>query len=222
MKKSLFFISILALSFTSRAETVYVTDQLKLDMRSGEGTRFKIVKMVASGTPLTVLSRNPATGYTKVRLKNGAEGYILTRYTISDPIARRRLEQANNDLELLRSENGLLTTELDALKGNNTKTTATIDELANERDQLSNDLNTLRQTAANAIQLKQQRDQLQERVVNIERENQQLKREKQALEDSANQDWFLYGGILAFAGIFFGLLIPKISWHRKTSSWDTF
>ncbi len=56
----------------------------------------------------------------------------------------------------------------------------------------------------------------------MERENQQLKREKQALEDSTNQDWFLYGGILAFTGIFLGLIIPKIRWQRKTSNWDTF
>ena len=72
------------------------------------------------------------------------------------------------------------------------------------------------------MQLKQQRDQLQERVVNVERELQQIKRENQALQDTTNQDWFLYGGILSFIGIFLGLLLPKISWHRKTSNWDTF
>ena len=83
-------------------------------------------------------------------------------------------------------------------------------------------MENLKQTATNAIQLKQQRDQLQERVVNNERELQQIKREKQALEDSTKQDWFLYGGMLSFIGIFLGLLLPKLSWKRKTSNWDTF
>ena len=58
--------------------------------------------------------------------------------------------------------------------------------------------------------------------MNVERELQQIKREKQALEDSTKQDWFLYGGMLSFIGIFLGLLLPKLSWQRKTSNWDTF
>ncbi|MGR9072034.1 MAG: TIGR04211 family SH3 domain-containing protein [Gammaproteobacteria bacterium] len=222
MKKFLFFISFFILGFSTQAETVYVTDRLKLDLRSGESSRYKIVKMLSSGTPLTLIEENPDTGYSKVMLKNGMEGYILTRYTSKQPASRWLLEQATQELEKLRTENSRLTAKLNTLNGDKTQAISDNNDLSEERDRLSLELNELRQTAANAIQLKQQRDRLNERVVNIERENQQLKREKQTLEDSANQDWFLYGGLLAFAGIFFGLLIPKISWHRKTSSWDTF
>ena len=124
---------------------------------------------------------------------------------------------------LIESENDQIKTTLADLQTNNSSTASSNTELTKERDQLSTDLNDLRQTASNAIQLKRQRNELQERVVNVERELQQLKRAKQALEDSTSQDWFLYGGILSFLGIFFGLLIPKISWQRKShGNWDTF
>ena len=87
---------------------------------------------------------------------------------------------------------------------------------------MGSELAELQQTAANAIQLKQQRDQLQERVVSVERELQQLKRENQALTDSSNQDWFLYGGALSLFGVLLGFILPKLSWRRRSSGWDTF
>lgn len=95
-------------------------------------------------------------------------------------------------------------------------------EISKERDKLSADLSELQQTAANAIQLKQQRDQLQERVIAVERELQQLKRENLALTDNTNQDWFLYGGGLSLFGVLLGFILPKISWRRRSSGWDTF
>lgn len=222
MKKIIPLLILLGCSLSAYAETVYVTDNLKMILRNSESTRHKIIKMLPSGTPLTVLERNPKTGYTKVRLSNGMEGYILTRYTQDKPISRWYLKKARKKLEFLEAENARMKAELEKLSSNNNQAVTENKSLLQERDQLSKELNDLRQTAANAIQLKNQRDQLQERVITVERENQQLKREKQALEDSTNQDWFLYGGILAFTGIFLGLIIPKIRWQRKTSNWDTF
>ena len=209
-------------SFSANAETIYVTDHFKIELRSGESIRNKIIKMVPSGAQLTVIKQNPSTGYTKVRLKNGMEGYLLTRYTQNKPVSKWYLQQATEKLEFLQKENKAIMAEFAQLTGNNTSALSENVSLSQEREKLSTELNNLRQTAANAIQLKNQRDQLQERVITVERELQQLKLENKSLEDSTNQDWFLYGGILAFTGIFLGLFIPKIRWQRKTSNWDTF
>ena len=209
-------------SSTVNAETVYVTDNIKLTLRSAENNRSKILKMLRSGTPLTLIKRDEGTGYSKVRLKNGIEGYILNMHTLNKPISRWYLKKANKELALLQEENSRLKMKLGAVKGENYEAVSSQKSLSDERDKVRNELKNLRQTATNAIQLKHQRDQLQERVVSVERELQQIKREKQALEDSTKQDWFLYGGMLSFLGIFLGLLLPKLSWQRKTSNWDTF
>ncbi len=216
---SLFLLSIISTSVN--AKTVYVTDSIKFTLRSSESNRSKILKMVPSGTPLTVIEENKASGYSKVRT-GGIEGYILTRHTTPKPISRWYLNKANKQLQELKKENKLINEELQQLKGNNSNALASNQTLTQERDQLSKELNDLKQTAANAVQLKHQRDQLQERVISVERELQQLKRENQALEDSANQDWFLYGGILSLFGVLLGFVLPKLSWRRKTSNWDTF
>lgn len=223
MKHFFYFIIALFSCSSAFAESIYVSDNMKFTLRSGESNSHKIIKMLPSGTKLTLLSVNKETGYSKVKTSAGVIGYIPTRFTQNKPISSWYLNKANQKLELLQSENDQLKAALNDLQQNNTSAVSSNSQLTKERDQLSADLNDLRQTASNAIQLKRQRNELQERVVNVERELQQLKREKQALEDSTSQDWFLYGGILSFLGIFFGLLIPKISWQRKShGNWDTF
>jgi SH3 domain protein len=205
------FLMTLALTDLAQARTAFVTDSVEIPLRSGESERSKIVKMLPNGMPLTILGDNTENGYTYVQAANGAEGFILSRYMTGEPSARSQLEAATKKLESLQEENKQLKT-----------VHASNQEIGKERDKLSTELAELQQTAANAIQLKQQRDQLQERVVSVERELQQLKRENQTLTDSSNQDWFLYGGGLSLFGVLLGFILPKLSWRRRTSGWDTF
>ena len=221
MKNRLPFLVILFLSWVANAETIYVTDDLELILRSGPSQKNKIVKMLPSSTPLTVLKRE-SNGYIKVQTPKGSKGYILSRHTKKNHTNSWYLKIATEKLEQLRTKYKQIETELETLKSEHTHKVSDNRSLGEQKDQISQELSELQQTATSAVQIKQQRDQLQERVVNAERELQQLKRDKQTLEDSANQTWFIYGGLLAFAGIFLGLLIPKISWRRKSRRWDTF
>ncbi len=209
--KSTSVLVLLATCSLAQARTGYVTDSVDIPLRSGESERSKIVKMLPNGMSLNLLGDNTENGYTYVQASNGAEGFILTRYISNEPISRTQLEAATKKLETLQEENKILK---EAKSSNQL--------LGQERDKLSTELAELQQTAANAIQLKQQRDQLQERVISVERELQQLKRENQALTDNTNQTWFLYGGCLAIFGVLLGFILPKLSWRRRTSGWDTF
>lgn len=106
-------------------------------------------------------------------------------------------------------------------KDPNAPTTPLEFSLTKDKELLNRELTELKKTSSNALQIKNERDSLQERVVNVERDLQQLKLENQALKDSANQDWFLYGGGLALAGVLLGFIIPKISWGRR-NTWGSF
>ena len=215
-------LTLISLTSVANAATVYVTDSIKYTLRKDENNRSKILRMVSSGTPLTVLNKDISTGYTFVRTANGTEGYILYRHVKKNPTHRWYLEKANKKLETLEADFDLAKQELTQIVNNNDQTLSSNQNLSTERDTLSQELTELRQTAANAIQLKRQRDQLQARVISVERELQQVKRKNQTLEDSANQDWFLYGGILSLFGVMLGFILPKLSWRKRTSNWDTF
>ena len=223
MKQFFYFILALASCNIAFAQSVYLTDITKFNLRSGEGSKHKLLKTLPSGTRLTLLNENKATGYSKVKISDGTVGYLLTRFTLNTPVSSWHLKKARQQLQVLQLENKEIKAILTSLQDNNSSTTSSNALLNKERDQLSTELNELRQTSANAIQIQRERNEFEERFIIAERELNQLKRAKQALEDSTNQDWFLYGGILSFLGIFFGLLIPKISWHRKShGNWDTF
>ncbi|MDO9105175.1 MAG: TIGR04211 family SH3 domain-containing protein [Methylovulum sp.] len=222
MKKILLSFVILWAGFaTVQAETVYVTDNLNLSLRSEASNDAKVLKLLPTGTPLMVMGEKTKSGFTPVRMSNGMEGYIQTRHIQKEPPARDQVEASSKNLKALQTENAALKAELKTVKESITPGTSLEKSLATERDSLSLELGELKKAAAGVIQLKNERDELQERVVNAERELQQLKLENQALKDTTNQDWFLYGGILSLFSVILGFILPKLGWRRK-SSWDSY
>jgi len=213
-------VTLLVFAGAVQAETVYVTDNLSLSLRSEANSQAGIVKSLASGTPLIVLKGSKA-GFTHVRTENGLEGYIQNSHIKKELPAREQLDTANKLVKSLQAENLSLQAELKIVKDSITPGSSLEKSLAAERDRLSLELNELKAAAAGVVQLKNERDELQERVVNSERELQQLKLENQALKDSSEQDWFLYGGILVFFSVILGFILPKLGWRRK-SRWDSF
>jgi SH3 domain protein len=213
---------ILILTFgLAEAETVYVTANLALTLKSEESMRGKVLQTLAIGTPLTVIKVNKKSGFTRVRTINGIEGYIESRHITTQLPVLNQNETSSKLIESLQTENTSLKTELTQVKSSITPGTTLEQSLANERDKLKRELGELKMTYSSCSQLKNERDDLRERFVSADRELQQLKLENRALKDSASQDWFLYGGILALAGVILGFILPKLGWRRK-NSWDSF
>jgi len=214
--------TLVVLSFSAFAEQqAFITDQLEVTMRTGQSSQHKIKRMLKSGKPVKVIEQNKETGYSKVRLNNGSVGWVLTRQLVYKPVASLQLKSTLNNLSIIKTENKKIKEELSLLKGEAGNTANENKTLSAETEKLSHELDSIRATAASAIQVAQEKELLQERVVNLEREMQTITRENQALQDSSAQDWFLIGGGVLFGGMLLGLLIPKISW-RKKSSWDSF
>ena len=222
VKKLLRACFILTVSFGSaQAETVYVADDQNLALRNAANINAKVLKTLPTGTALTLVDKQTKSEFIRVRLIDGTEGYIKSRYTKKQPPVHDPKDTSSKIIAQLQSENAALRTELNTLKDTLTPGSSLEKSLATERDQLARELNELKKTAAGSLQLKNERDELQERVVNVERDLQQFKLENQALKDTASQDWFLYGGLLSLAGVLLGFILPKLGWRRK-SSWDSF
>ena len=76
---------------SASAETVYVTDVLRLGMHEAPDTSDKPFENLVSGTALEVLERN--SSYAHVRLPDGREGWVKGTYLVTDkPAAARVLE----------------------------------------------------------------------------------------------------------------------------------
>lgn len=95
------------------------------------------------------------------------------------------------------------------------------EELLIEVQRLNSELISVRQASANALQIQAERDELQHSVINLERELESTRREKQALDEDQRQRWFLLGALVLAGGLLLGLVLPRFTW-RKRSSWDSF
>ena len=73
------------------AETVYVTDSLRLGLHAAADTSDKPFDNLISGTPVEVLERN--SSFAHVRLADGREGWVKATFLVADkPAAARVLE----------------------------------------------------------------------------------------------------------------------------------
>lgn len=94
--------TLLLLSGSAMAETAYVSDRLSAPLRWAQGEAAPIVKQLESGTPVDVLER--ASGFVRVKDKQGTEGWLDARQLSADAPARAQLARANDEIKQLRSQ----------------------------------------------------------------------------------------------------------------------
>ena len=220
--KRLLPILLIVVSLPVFAKTAYISDQLKITMRSGESTTHKVVKMLPSGMKVDVIGRNSKTGYSKIRLPNGSTGYVLTRMVLSERPARERLAEAEEQLQMLRQEPDKLGSQLASLQENNQSLQRRYDSLALENEQLSNEIDSLRQASAEPMRIARERDESVEKNRQLNDELATLKLSNQRLTDKTEQNWFMIGAVAIAVGILLGLILPRLRVRRRRSEWGDF
>jgi SH3 domain protein len=218
VKKISLFLTALILPILVQAQNMqYVSDHLIITMRSGQGSQYQILKTLPSGTRLEVLETSD-TGYTKVRIADGQEGWVLTRYLIEEPIAKEKLAAAENKLQRLREQNNALKEELANLKNSSADLEAERSALLSQAESAKADLERLNKVAAQPVVLDKQNRDLKQQNVSLEKELQLMQQENQALKDRSQREWFIAGAGVLLGGMLLGLIIPKLRW-RKKSGW---
>jgi SH3 domain protein len=211
---------LLIISSWGHAKTIYVTDNIEVNLRSGDTNKSKIIATLASGAALTYISQNKGSHYIKVQMPNGRYAFILKNNTVSKLSDKTTLTGAASERDKFKLENEELDNELLMLKGNLMAAETRRDTLMIERDKLAQKLEDLNYTTTHAIKIKEQRDSLQEQVVQAQKEFEKVKLENQTLKANTKLDWFLYGGTAVFFSIILGFLLPKLSWRKSSHSWD--
>jgi SH3 domain protein len=226
VKKILFFVSLLGSvslgSASALAATAYITDQLKITLRSGESTTHKVVRMLPSGTAVKILERNSDTNYTKVRLSDGTTGFVLTRMLLSERPARERLTEAEQQLVVLRQEPGKLSSQLANLQEEHSVLQQEFSAIKDENGNLQQELSRLSKVARDPLRIAQERDDAVVRSQKLADELGILKLKNQRLTDKTEQNWFLIGAGVVIAGIILGLLLPHMRVKKNRSEWGDF
>jgi SH3 domain protein len=143
---------LLAVAASVRAQTVYVSDVIKLSVRSGPGNEHKSVAVVESGQPLALVKSGEE--WSLVRLANGAEGYVLARYLTTVQPGRFQFIQLQDKIKALSAQAASLVEENSRLKAENEKLADVVSGGQQQIDSLRSDPESFKQEASDVVHRK--------------------------------------------------------------------
>lgn len=202
------------------AETRYVSDNLVITVRELPDDESTHIKNVTTDTPLEILEDQGE--YLKVRLADGAEGYVKTRYTTSatpkttiiDNLTKEnaRLQQQYDQLTASLNEqqsSGLnkqkeLQAELERVKKELTQKTASVSSLEAELAKLDKEYTTLKSSSENVVQIVSQAEELRVENERLAIEFESMQDENAMLLRTAVIKWVLTGAGILFLGWIMG------------------
>ena len=214
--QSLAAISLSTIANVSVAQTLYVTDELVITVRTGPSTQNSIIRNLNSGDAVTVLEETDDGTYVRVRTDTGEEGWALRRYLITSPIARSQLATAERDLAQARDR----VTELETVVADLNERLDTVTQRLEEAESAATSLNTelvdVRSVSANAITIRDRNENLRREAIERDRLIDELTVQNNALASRATREWFVVGAGVLSTGIVLGLVIPTLRRKRRT------
>jgi SH3 domain protein len=108
------------------AEAAWIRAELRLNLRTGPGTSYRIVGTLETGDGVTVLER--AEKWTKVELAEGNQGWIPAGYLQSEAPPTIRLGQLEREVVELRGQLETVTSEREQLADTNTTLSSSDDQ----------------------------------------------------------------------------------------------
>jgi SH3 domain protein len=196
------------------AKTMFITDRIEVGVRSGIGIEQKFVASAKTGDRVEVLEGDQ--NWTKVKLSNGAVGWVATRFLVDQVKSAQAADPKSlEELKSLKEINQNLIRQQAHQKREQEKQLKEIEEgkkvinvLQQERHQrLAPELN----------QLKAHNDQLEKQINELKQQaaSSQQKEKNQRLNEQIW--WFLTGSGVLFIGLILGWLARRT--RKKTAKY---
>ena len=209
------------------AETQYVSDQLIITLREGQGKQFKIIKMLKSGTPLEIIEENEQ--YLKVRIKSGSEGWVLKQFitretpktdiiaSLEKEIARlnTKIGEYKKDMEShldeLKTAKADHNNKIGDLQQNVSASRGKAEKTSRDLKKITNKYNALLKDSKDVVLLVEERDNMKASNSELQTRTEKLLAENSELKKLQRIWWFVAGG-----GVFIvGWIVGKPSRQKR-------
>ena len=192
---------------------MYVTDVLKVTLRTGPSLNNKIIKMVESGQKIEVIE--PGQEWSLVRLDDGMEGWILNRYMISDETNKIKLERFKSEHSDLKIRYSAIFEENSKFKAENQKLGSELSDTKKNLQRIRNDYESLKSSSAEFLTLKSNFEKVSRQLSEQTQKANEFEEQIANLEVSYYVKWFLAGSGVLFVGFILGFSTKR---GRRQSS----
>ncbi len=209
--------SLLGWATIASAETRYISGEVKVNVRKGQGTDFGIDAILTTDDKVTVLRDYSKSGYTKVRTEGGTTGYVLTRFLTQTPPAAERLAALEARLSELQAENTALNTSLQESQGTIQAASSQQTELEQENEKLRKRLAWIEENSANVVKIGDENQAMRERLLVLEAEVSRLMQQNHELKT-----WYKgqnSGAMILGIGLAIGFVLSLF--RRRGGGWSS-
>lgn len=218
MKSVMLFLLLMLISSTLYAETVYISDDLNVAIRSGKTFQHRIMRFVPSGTRVEVLQRDD-DGYVLVRTPEGTEGWLEGTHLSQQPHARDRLAQVERQMDGLRERAAQTEEQIAALTAERDGALTRVEQTEAELERMASELETLREAAARPMEIAAENDRLTELAGGYRARVEALEAQLDNVRQSEQREWFLVGAGVVVVSALLGIILTRIRWRRRNDGW---
>jgi SH3 domain protein len=183
-------------------ETMYVSDILKLTLRTGPSIENKIISVIESGQMMEIIDFGEE--WSQVKLPNGKEGWVLSRYLTSNETNNIKLERVEAKHKNLMIQSAELLEENNRLKAENKKFSTEFNANQKQLVKTQSDYEALKAEAAEFLTLKTNYERAASQLAEQTAKAKQLEEQLSGLEMNTYIKWFLAGSGVLIVGFLIG------------------
>ena len=195
------------------AEKMYVTDQLKLTVRTDPSRNSTVVTVLGSGSEVEVVAFNDE--WSRVMLSDDKEGWVLKRYLTIRETAGRKLKRLQGLHKTLTLQNADLLKENKALKKDVTRQKTDLEQTTQKLQEIDSAYNDLKSESSQFLKLKATHTKTVKELNEQSETVAILKAKVDKLESRQTIRWFLTGAGVLVLGFVIGFSTRRQ--RRKTS-----
>ena len=195
------------------AESLYVSDTMKIMMRTGPGNDRKIISQIGVGKKVEVLE--PGEEWSLVRLDNGKEGWVISRFLTDKIPSDIELEILKSKHEALMAKAAAMQEENSLLKAENKKLNTEFAVITKKLQKTSKDYEALKIDSKEFLKLQSKFKESSSKLAEKTKKAEKFEDELTKLLWNQNIKWFLSGAGVLILGFIIGFSTKR---QRRRSS----
>jgi len=194
---------------TANAETMYVSNIIKITLRTGPGTDHRVPKMLESGQKVEVIYQEE--DWSQVRLLDGKDGWLLNRFLSPEKPSGMLLKSLTDEHNVLLKETKSVREKNSRLKKDNNRLSVEFESTQKNLDKITDEYNALKKESADFLGLKSKYQKVTKSLA--QQTEKAADMEKQLVQN--NIKFFLLGSGVLLIGFVIGFSTKR---QRRRSS----